>query len=153
MSRDSRLAELFQEWRQLREKGTPATAEELCADAPELIDALNEQIRSAQTATAHRSTADFLDPNVLTAPMSEEESPPPRPDMAVSAASRFADLKFHDRGGLGEIYRARDEELGRSVALKFIKFKHLEDSERVDSFRTEAEITSRLDHPGVVPVY
>ncbi len=71
----------------------------------------------------------------------------------VMSASRYGQLEFHASGGLGEIFRAHDEYLRRNVALKFIQDRHLRDSDSRDRFVLEAEITGRLDHPGVVPVY
>jgi serine/threonine protein kinase len=54
---------------------------------------------------------------------------------------------------LGEVLLARDEELQREVALKRILEAHARDSESRRRFLLEAEVTGRLEHPGVVPVY
>src|SRR5262249_32462181 len=43
---------------------------------------------------------------------------------ATSAEGRFRILRFHDRGALGELYVARDEELKREVVLKQIRDEH-----------------------------
>ncbi|WP_417746820.1 protein kinase domain-containing protein [Rosistilla oblonga] len=69
------------------------------------------------------------------------------------SASRFRVLKSHARGGLGEVFLARDEELNRDVALKEIQARHLEHTESTTRFLLEAEVTGRLEHPGIVPVY
>lgn len=66
---------------------------------------------------------------------------------------RFADMNFHAEGGLGEVWKARDEELGREVALKRIKQRFSGDQESQLRFAWEAEITGNLEHPGIVPVY
>lgn len=71
----------------------------------------------------------------------------------IVSTSRFSKLRFHDSGGLGEVFKAEDVMLKRDVALKFIQPRHGSDPNCLDLFLTEAEITSRLDHPGVVPVY
>lgn len=71
----------------------------------------------------------------------------------ASASTQYNNLQFHAAGGLGEVYRATDESLRRDVALKFIQERYATNSEYLDLFFLEAEITSRLDHPGVVPVY
>src|SRR5262249_33689948 len=66
---------------------------------------------------------------------------------------RFRRKDFHARGGLGEVYRATDEEVGkRAAALKLIQAKADNPSARRQLLR-EAEITALLDHPGVVPIY
>ena len=72
---------------------------------------------------------------------------------SVPMSTRYSRLKFHDEGGLGEVYLAYDEELGRDVAIKFVRSQHACNKEMIARFRIEAEVTSRLDHPGVVPLY
>src|SRR5262245_14343208 len=52
------------------------------------------------------------------------------------------------RGGMGQVWEARDLELKREVAIKTLRPGA--DAER---FITEAEITARLPHPGIPPVY
>ena len=72
---------------------------------------------------------------------------------ATATGGRFRVLRFHDRGNLGEVYVARDEELHREVALKQIRAEHADDDQRRARFLVEAEITGGLEHPGIVPVY
>ena len=67
--------------------------------------------------------------------------------------SRFAELRMHAEGGLGVVFRAGERELSRDVAIKFIRSTFSDNTECRNRFRMEAEITSRLEHPGVVPVY
>src|SRR5262249_39546403 len=53
-------------------------------------------------------------------------------------------------GGLGRLLRARDLRLGRTVAIKLMRRISTELEAR---FRREAEITARLQHPGIVPIH
>jgi len=71
----------------------------------------------------------------------------------LPAAGRFRVLRPHARGGLGEVFVARDEELNRDVALKRIRPQHAHQLSSRRRFLTEAELTARLEHPGVVPVH
>jgi serine/threonine-protein kinase len=70
-----------------------------------------------------------------------------------NAASRYRVLRSHARGGLGEVFVAHDEELGREVALKEIQSRHADHPESRARFLLEGEITGSLEHPGIVPVY
>ena len=71
----------------------------------------------------------------------------------TDAEGRFRIVRLHDRGALGEVYVARDQQLHRIVALKRIKRDHAADDDKRARFVIEAEITGRLEHPGIVPVY
>ncbi|HZZ78497.1 MAG TPA: protein kinase [Gemmataceae bacterium] len=68
-------------------------------------------------------------------------------------AIRFRIVRPHAKGGLGEVFVARDQELHREVALKEILERHADDPESRSRFMLEAEITGGLEHPGIVPVY
>jgi serine/threonine-protein kinase len=71
----------------------------------------------------------------------------------VAAERRYLPLRFHARGGLGEVFVAEDAQLHRQVALKRIQKSRAGDSGSRCRFIVEAEITGRLEHPGIVPVY
>jgi serine/threonine-protein kinase len=72
---------------------------------------------------------------------------------AHRAGARFRIVRFHREGGLGRVYRARDEELGREVALKEIRPDKAAEPDLRSRFVLEAEINGGLEHPGIVPVY
>src|SRR5262245_61528985 len=83
---------------------------------------------------------------------------PPEPSGASSSASsapvqRYRVVRSHARGGLGEVFVAIDQELQREVALKEIKSQHADHTGSRKRFLLEAEVTGRLEHPGIVPVY
>ncbi len=67
--------------------------------------------------------------------------------------SRYRPLHFHAKGGLGEVHVAEDTELQRQVAFKRIQARHVDDPDCRRRFLLEAEVTARLEHPGIVPVY
>ena len=69
------------------------------------------------------------------------------------AGDRFRVLGLHREGGLGQVYVALDEELGRRVALKEIRPDKADVGELRARFVLEAEINGGLEHPGIVPVY
>jgi serine/threonine-protein kinase len=71
----------------------------------------------------------------------------------AAGGPRYVPRRSYARGGQGEVYLARDEELCRDVALKRIQDRWAGDGEYRRRFVAEATITGRLEHPGVVPVY
>ncbi len=71
----------------------------------------------------------------------------------TSDGGRFHLLRHHARGGIGMVFVAMDSELHREVALKQIQTHHADDPTSRARFLLEAEVTGRLEHPGVVPVY
>ena len=82
-----------------------------------------------------------------------DDTMPYMPEAAAQSRGRFRILRFHAEGALGAIYVARDEELNRDVALKRMKDELACDPNCRVRFVREAEITGRLEHPGIVPVY
>jgi Tol biopolymer transport system component len=57
------------------------------------------------------------------------------------------------RGGMGEVYRAFDPDLGRYVAIKSIAGRRLGTSSAVSNFTREARLASSLNHPGIVTIH
>ncbi len=72
---------------------------------------------------------------------------------APGTPQRYQPLRLHAKGGLGEVFVARDGELNREVALKRIQADHAHRPDSLRRFLVEAEVTGRLEHPGIVPVY
>jgi eukaryotic-like serine/threonine-protein kinase len=57
------------------------------------------------------------------------------------------------RGGMGEVYRARDTRLKRDVALKVLPDSLASDPERLARFQREAEVLASLNHPNIAAIY
>jgi YVTN family beta-propeller protein len=75
---------------------------------------------------------------------------------SLGAGSEFAGYRLEEcigYGGMGVVYRARDEALDRSIAVKLISPALAADRDLRNRFLVEARMAASLDHPNVVPVY
>lgn len=77
--------------------------------------------------------------------------------MAITSGQLLADRYRLDSriavGGMGEVWRASDTRLDRTVAVKILKAELSGDAEFLHRFRTEARTTASLNHPGVAAVH
>ena len=79
--------------------------------------------------------------------------PPPPAETLPPAVGRFVVEARLGRGSFGTVYRARDPELGRAVAVKVPRAGAFPDDEHRKQFAREAKAAARLRHPGIVTVY
>ncbi len=56
-------------------------------------------------------------------------------------------------GGMGDVYRARDLEMDREVAVKILQQRSAVDSATAQRFMEEAKITAQLQHPGIPAIH
>jgi serine/threonine protein kinase len=104
--------------------------------------------RGLALATADR----FPDMDALLATL----EPPRETSQVLTAGDRIAHFKIADqigRGGMGIVYRARDEKLGRDVALKVLPGDVVARPERRERFLREARAAAAVVHPAIAAVY
>ena len=75
------------------------------------------------------------------------------PDGGVEQRKHYRIVGELGRGGMGVVFEARQESLGRRVALKQLPSDKRAEPHRLIRFLREAELNGQLEHPGIVPVY
>jgi serine/threonine protein kinase len=90
-------------------------------------------------------------------PADEKAAAPAAPAPAVSsmpvAFGQYQVIGVLGEGGFGIVYRGRDHDLNRDVAIKVPRRDRLASTQAVESFLAEARLLASLKHPGIVPVY
>jgi Tol biopolymer transport system component/tRNA A-37 threonylcarbamoyl transferase component Bud32 len=74
-------------------------------------------------------------------------------DFSNTTIRRFDILRLIARGGMGEVYVARDSVLGRDLALKILRQDVTWDANRLERFVQEARAASALNHPHLISIY
>jgi eukaryotic-like serine/threonine-protein kinase len=77
-------------------------------------------------------------------------SRPPQPGDLI--ADRYELEELVGSGGMSTVFRARDLQLDRLVAIKILRERYVEDPEYVERFRREARAVAKLSHPNIVTV-
>jgi tRNA A-37 threonylcarbamoyl transferase component Bud32/predicted esterase len=110
----------------------------------------DEQLRrEVESLLAHEEQAErFLESNEF-----EEHDAPALKIPAGSQVGPYVVLGFLQAGGMGEVYKARDTRLERTVAIKFLPRAVAGDRTALDRFRREARAASALNHPRICTVH
>jgi Tol biopolymer transport system component len=76
--------------------------------------------------------------------------------MTIDAGTKLGRYEIRSKigaGGMGEVYRARDEKLNRDVAIKVLPAALSQDTDRLRRFEQEAQAAGALNHPNILAVY
>src|SRR5436853_6028366 len=141
-----RITDLFDEAMTRGPKERIAFLEEACEGNRDLRKQVERLVKS------HEKSGDFLESSAFAV----------APELLTDdrASASVGELIGHYRiesllgvGGMGEVYLARDERLGRKVALKFLPERLTADETQLSRFKTEARSASALNHPNILTVY
>ncbi|RAU91552.1 serine/threonine-protein kinase, partial [Mycolicibacter senuensis] len=75
------------------------------------------------------------------------------PAVGAALAGRYRLQRLIATGGMGQVWEAVDNRLGRRVAVKVLKPEFSSDPEFIERFRAEARNTAMLNHPGIASVH
>jgi len=132
LEKASRLDELAEEFRRGMESGSTLSATDFAARHPDVRNELLAVLRGIALLAGQRGP---------TGPLHKGQTVGP-----------YVIRGELGRGGMGVVYEAVEEELGRVVALKALDASRTDDRFRA-RFQREARAAARLDHPGIVPVF
>jgi hypothetical protein len=144
------LEDVLLHYYQAADAGNPLAPDDLLAVHPHLAEELKAFF--AGEAALRHLPADDLEGQAATTPgpcavkqVTIVEAPPDLGGVVLEGEL--------GRGGIGIVYRVRDPQLGRGLAVKVLRSKYLDDADARTRFVEEAQIGGQLQHPGIVPVH
>jgi len=138
MRNEDQISDLLDAWEQAQERGQPIAAEDLCRDAPHLLDELSRRIQKLQRLGS-----------VISPTSSEDDAL----GLDRLVAGKYRLIRQIGEGGFGLVYLAEQQRpMRRDVALKILKPGM--DSRRVlRRFDAERQSLAVMDHPHIARVY
>ncbi len=128
--------------------------ERLLAELENAADGFLSLVR--QAATENGAHGEPVPSELITAAQSlrdERSSHANQPLSLPRRVGKFELLEELGVGSFGHVFRARDTELGRIVAIKMLRAGEFASREEIDRFEREARSAAQLQHPGIIALY
>jgi eukaryotic-like serine/threonine-protein kinase len=149
----SKIESIFHKALEANESGRGAVIEESCAGDAELR-------REVESLLAHHSdSASFIEQPAFAGQVTTSSvrpittAAPRRPDLKDVTVGHYRILEEIGSGGMGQVFRALDTRLHRTVAIKVLPSAHVADPDRKRRFLQEARVASKLNHPNIVTLH
>jgi len=135
MAEDARILRVIEDWCDRRDRGELVSEDELIQSHPEIADELR----------AHLVALDALD--------GLEAAQAGLPDGTPREIGDYKIVREVGRGGMGVVYEAVQQSLGRRVALKVLSLTITGSPQAVKRFQRESKAAAKLHHTNIVPIY
>ena len=154
-NQQAHLEQVLAEYLKTVDAGVPLSPEDVIGRHPELADELREffaaqdEVRQAVSDHGNNCVSTIDSVNGSGSRLVAQEG-------ARSKVGDFGDYELLSeiaRGGMGVVYKARQANLERVVALKMLLNGHVASTRDVRRFRQEAEAAASLQHQNIVPIY
>jgi serine/threonine-protein kinase len=142
------IEQLAEEWRERWRRGEVFTADEYIARHPDLVNDIRELFPAIELMEQLKPP-----PGDLTGAATVAPSPLPVAGERLDRLGEYRILREIGRGGMGVVYEAEQESLGRRVALKVLPAGVAQRASYLERFRREARAAAKLHHTNIVPVF
>ncbi len=145
---EAKLEQVLADYVRSAERGQPLDRQQLIDRHPDLADDLQSFFRNRDAMEQLAEPVQELAPTIG---LDAEQT-----DGGGNRVRYFGDYELVEeiaRGGMGVVYKARQVNLKRIVALKMILAGQLASDTDVQRFHAEAEAAAKLDHPNIVPIF
>ena len=139
-----RVEEIFHAALERTPEERPAFLDEACGDNPELRSYVETLISKDENGGS------LLENPVLPHIAATAET---RESLVGLRCGPYRILSLLGAGGMGEVYQAHDDRLGRDVAIKTLPREFVSDPGRLSRFRREARTLASLNHPNIAAIY